>query len=91
MAAVDVEQKREEEWVAKVTAIAEETLFPQASSWYMGDNIPGKPRAFAIYLGDGQVFYEMIEREAADKYPSYNFVPKGGEKTGTEASARVKT
>ena len=27
------------------------TLYPQANSWYMGANIPGKPRVFMPYIG----------------------------------------
>ena len=88
MAAIDVELAQEEEWLAKVTAIADETLFPAASSWYMGDNIPGKPRVFVIYLGGGHIYHEMIEQEAADKYPSYKFIPINGKQSDTEAAVR---
>ena len=34
-----------------VNAIAESTLFPTCNSWYLGANIPGKPRVFMPYLG----------------------------------------
>ena len=34
----------EEAWVEHVKAQADQTLFPLADSWYMGANIPGKPR-----------------------------------------------
>ena len=27
------------------------TLFPLANSWYMGANVPGKPRVFLPYCG----------------------------------------
>jgi cation diffusion facilitator CzcD-associated flavoprotein CzcO len=35
-----------EEWVAYVNAVAGFTLFPTCNSWYLGANIPGKPRVF---------------------------------------------
>ena len=38
-------------WVAHVAEVAEMTLFPRANSWYVGANIPGKPRVFMPYLG----------------------------------------
>jgi hypothetical protein len=41
----------------------------------MGDNIPGKPRVFTVYMGGGKAYQDIIDREAADKYPSYNFTP----------------
>ena len=36
----------ENAWVDGVKALADTTLFPLADSWYMGANIPGKPRQF---------------------------------------------
>jgi cyclohexanone monooxygenase len=38
-------------WVAHVAEIVGMTLMPHANSWYMGANIPGKPRKFMPYLG----------------------------------------
>jgi cyclohexanone monooxygenase len=35
-----------EDWVAHVNAVAGFTLFPSCNSWYLGANIPGKPRVF---------------------------------------------
>ena len=41
----------EDAWVAHNQELAEATLFPTADTWYMGANIPGKPRVFMPYLG----------------------------------------
>jgi cyclohexanone monooxygenase len=41
----------EEEWVAHVNAVADGTLFPSCNSWYIGANVPGKPRVFMPYIG----------------------------------------
>ncbi len=41
----------EDEWVEHVNAVADATLFPQADSWYVGANVPGKPRMFMPYVG----------------------------------------
>jgi cyclohexanone monooxygenase len=43
----------QEAWVAHVRRVADKTLFPRAASWYMGANIPGKPRVFMPYIGRG--------------------------------------
>ena len=43
----------QETWVAHVARVAAKTLFPRAASWYMGANIPGKPRVFMPYIGVG--------------------------------------
>jgi cyclohexanone monooxygenase len=41
----------QERWVAHVNKVADGTLFPEANSWYIGANIPGKPRVFMPYVG----------------------------------------
>jgi cation diffusion facilitator CzcD-associated flavoprotein CzcO/acetyl esterase/lipase len=38
-------------WIQHVNDCADVTLFPTASSWYMGANVPGKPRVFLPYIG----------------------------------------
>ena len=48
---IDAEVTAEDEWVQHVHDIAEFTLFPRANSWYVGANIPGKPRVFMPYIG----------------------------------------
>ena len=41
----------ETEWVAYVNGIADLTLYPTCNSWYLGANIPGKPRVFMPHVG----------------------------------------
>jgi len=41
----------QEAWVAHVNDEADQTLYPQANSWYIGANVPGKPRVFMPYVG----------------------------------------
>ena len=38
-------------WTKHVQQVAATTLHPKAASWYMGANIPGKPRIFLPYIG----------------------------------------
>ncbi|KAK5128491.1 hypothetical protein LTR85_003159 [Meristemomyces frigidus] len=52
----------EEEWRQKVTELSEKTLFHTVDSWYMGANIPGKPREQLNYSG-GIPLYEKECRE----------------------------
>jgi cyclohexanone monooxygenase len=47
------DEAAQEAWVAHVRRVADKTLFPRAASWYMGANIPGKPRVFMPYIGFG--------------------------------------
>ena len=54
-------------WVAQVNAAANATLLPQAHhSWYLGANVPGKPRVFMPYAG-GMIRYRAICEEVAAK------------------------
>jgi len=43
---VEATREAEDAWVAHNQEVAEATLFPTAATWYMGANIPGKPRVF---------------------------------------------
>jgi cyclohexanone monooxygenase len=61
----------EAEWVAHVNDIASQTLFPQANSWYMGANVPGKPRQFLPYCGGLGVYREHCEGIAARGYEGF--------------------
>jgi len=52
-------------WVAQVNAAANATLLPQAKhSWYLGANVPGKPRVFMPYAG-GMAHYRKICADVA--------------------------
>ena len=56
----------EEAWRAQVLALADATLFPRADSWYLGANIPGKPREMLIFSG-GLPAYMAKCRESAER------------------------
>ncbi|MEZ5661187.1 MAG: NAD(P)/FAD-dependent oxidoreductase [Burkholderiaceae bacterium] len=60
------------EWVGKVNAAANATLLPKAnSSWYLGANVPGKPRVFMPYAGGMDRFRSICNQVAADGYPGF--------------------
>jgi len=50
---IAADAETQEAWVTHVRRVADKTLFPRAASWYMGANIPGKPRVFMPYIGFG--------------------------------------
>ena len=51
LARIEANAAAEDAWVAHVNEVAGRTLFPSCNSWYLGANIPGKPRVFMPYLG----------------------------------------
>ena len=63
---LEATHEAEEEWRQKVTQLSYETLFPGTSSWYMGANVPGKPREQLNYAG-GFPLYEKECREVLEE------------------------
>ena len=51
LARIEAEQDAQDMWVDYVNTIAAFTLFPTCNSWYLGANVPGKPRVFMPYIG----------------------------------------
>jgi len=50
-ACIEATEEAQDAWVAHVNEVANGTLFPTCNSWYLGANVPGKPRVFMPYLG----------------------------------------
>ncbi|MGD9603851.1 MAG: cyclohexanone monooxygenase, partial [Gammaproteobacteria bacterium] len=63
----------EEQWGAHVKELADGTLFPQTDSWYMGANIPGKPRVFLPYIGGFGTYRKLCDEVAANGYEGFSF------------------
>lgn len=52
-------------WIAECNQRADATLFPKADSWYLGANVPGKPRVFMLFIGGFAVYLDIC-RDVAD-------------------------
>jgi cation diffusion facilitator CzcD-associated flavoprotein CzcO len=66
LSTIEATAEGEEQWTAHVAEVANTTLMPSANSWYLGANIPGKPRVFMPYLG-GVGPYRQKCKEIADQ------------------------
>ena len=73
LSVVEPELEAENKWVDHVQEVANKTLFPQANSWYMGANIPGKPRLFMPYIGGVGAYREICEEIVANNYRGFKF------------------
>ena len=51
IATIEPTVAEEDAWVDHVRAVGDASLYPRAKSWYMGANIPGKPRVLLPYVG----------------------------------------
>ena len=71
---IEARQQAEDAWVEHVNEVGDRTLFPLANSWYVGANIPGKPRVFMPYVG-GLGVYRMKCADVAFKgYEGFELV-----------------
>ena len=61
----------EAEWVDHVNDIASRTLYMLADSWYLGANIPGKPRVFMPYAGGLDVYRKKCDEIAEAGYEGF--------------------
>jgi cation diffusion facilitator CzcD-associated flavoprotein CzcO len=61
----------EHEWMLHVNEVADSTLFPSCNSWYVGANIPGKPRVFMPYVRGFPQYVETCNRIAAEGYSGF--------------------
>jgi cation diffusion facilitator CzcD-associated flavoprotein CzcO len=73
-AAIEATPDAVDGWVAELARRAEASLFTKANSWYLGANVPGKPRVFMLFLG-GFAAYNDICAEVADAgYKGFDLV-----------------
>lgn len=64
---IEATPKAADGWVEEVNRAADETLLPQVGhSWYLGANVPGKPRVFMPYAG-GLAHYRQLCNDVASK------------------------
>jgi cation diffusion facilitator CzcD-associated flavoprotein CzcO len=63
----------EQDWGAHLTSRAAQTLYPKARSYYMGDEVPGKPRVFMLYTGGLREYRRILTECAADGYAGFEF------------------
>lgn len=70
---IEATQDAADAWVDTVNAAANATLLPMAnSSWYLGANIPGKPRVFMPYAGGMARYAGICADVARQGYPGFS-------------------
>jgi cation diffusion facilitator CzcD-associated flavoprotein CzcO len=79
---IEAEPDAETAWVDHVNELAKPSLLMHANSWYLGANIPGKPRVFMPYCGGVGAYRERCDDVVANDYEGFAF-------TSTKAPAQV--
>ncbi len=68
---IEAEQEAENAWVQHNNEVADRTLYPLANSWYVGANIPEKPRVFMPYVGGFAAYKRKCDEIAARGYEGF--------------------
>jgi cyclohexanone monooxygenase len=68
---IEASPQAERDWVGHVNQVADSTLYPLANSWYVGANIPGKPRVFMPYVGGFDRYKRHCDAIAAKGYEGF--------------------
>jgi len=71
LATIEATLEAEDTWVAHVNEVGHQTLYPRANSWYMGANVPGKPRIFMPYIGGVGTYRQICDDVAARGYAGF--------------------
>ena len=67
---IEASVQAEVEWVQHVNQGANATLYTSCNSWYLGTNIPGKPRSFIPLIGFPP-YAEKCQQVATDDYHGF--------------------
>lgn len=68
---IEADADAQDKWVAHVNETAEKTLYTKSVSWYMGADIPGKPKVFMPYAGGLPVYVETCRKVAERGYEGF--------------------
>ena len=68
---IEASAEAQETWVEHVNQVANFTLLPRANSWYIGANVPGKPRVFMPYIGGLSAYTLKCKEVAANGYEGF--------------------
>ncbi|MFP6688075.1 MAG: NAD(P)/FAD-dependent oxidoreductase [Alphaproteobacteria bacterium] len=77
LATIEADPEAEDKWMDHVTELADGTLFFESNSWYVGANIPGKPRVIYPYVGGVGAYREICDDIAAEGYTGFTLAPAG--------------
>jgi cyclohexanone monooxygenase len=81
---VEPTAEAETDWGQHVNEAGERTLYVKAASWYMGANVPGKPRVFMPYIGGVGIYRQECDEIAAKGYEGFVLTPHGARAVAAE-------
>lgn len=72
VASIEADSDAEAAWFDHVQEVVGKTLYLKANSWYLGANVPGKPRVFIPYLGGAGAYRQTCDDVAANGYRGFH-------------------
>ena len=70
---IEAQDQAADDWVQEVNAAAQSTLLPSAThSWYLGANVPGKPRVFMPYAGGFAKYRKIVADRTQAGYQGFS-------------------
>ncbi len=84
---IEPTEQAEHGWGLHVNDCANITLFPQANSWYMGANVPGKPRMFLPYIGGVDTYRQVCNDVVENGYMGFELAA-GDKRSRTDGVIR---
>jgi hypothetical protein len=69
--AIEPTQEAQDAWAKHAEEVGNSTLYPTADSWYMGSNVPGKPRVFLPYIGGVGAYRIKCDEVTANGYEGF--------------------
>jgi len=79
---VESDATADDAWAEHMREVAAPTLFWESNNWFIGANIPGKPRVMMLYLGGFSAYRQHTASIAAENYRGFTIG------TSTHAGAR---
>ena len=71
---IEPDREAEIDWGLHVNEVAGLSLRSTCSSWYVGANVPGKPRVFSPYIGGFPKYVERCEQVVGNNYEGFTLV-----------------
>ncbi len=73
-AAMEATRDAVDGWVTELARRADASLFTKANSWYLGANVPGKPRVFMLFIGGFAAYNDICAEVAEAGYKGFDLI-----------------
>jgi cation diffusion facilitator CzcD-associated flavoprotein CzcO len=73
-AAMEATRDAVDGWGTELARRADASLFTKANSWYLGANVPGKPRVFMLFIGGFAIYNDICAEAAEAGYKGFDLI-----------------